>query len=179
VSLERRLRAGGGQTGWSRAWVIGFRARLHEGDLAHDSLVALIGKSTGINLFDTHPMGKGWVFQIDGNFGATAAIAEMLLQSHAGEVEFLPALPHAWSEGAVKGLRARGGLEADIAWSAGRAVQARIRASLDRRHRLRPPPKQAIEAIRENGRAAEFERGEDGTVSIALRAGRSYDVTFR
>ena len=75
MSLERRLQAGGAYTGWSRAWAINFWARLGDGERAHESLVMLMKHSTGPNLFDTHPAGQGWIFQIDGNFGGTAAIS--------------------------------------------------------------------------------------------------------
>ena len=145
-TLERRLENGGGHTGWSRAWIINFYARLLDGDEAYKHLIQLLEKSTLPNLFDNHPP-----FQIDGNFGGTAGIAEMLLQSHNGVIRILPALPDSWPEGKVTGLKARGNFEVSIEWHEGMATLINVKS-------LSGAPIKM--AYRENTLSMETEAGE-------------------
>jgi alpha-L-fucosidase 2 len=179
-SLERRLANGGAYTGWSRAWAIGLWARLLDGDMAWDSLKLLIEHSTGPNLFDSHPARNGSIFQIDGNFGTTAGMAELLLQSHDNEIALLPALPHAWATGSVEGLRARGGLEVDLAWSQGRLVSAQVLALQTRTHPFRLPSGHKLSRVSDGeGRAQEVTPGATAeTFSLSVTQDRRYHLIF-
>lgn len=136
-SLERRLEYGGGWTGWSAAWLINLWARLEDGEKAYESLKSQMRSCLFDNLFDNHWRASGSVFQIDGNFGATSAIAEMLLGSHMGEIHLLPALPSDWKNGRVSGLRARGNYEVDIQWADGELAEAIIYSSVNDRCKVR------------------------------------------
>ena len=140
VSLQRRLAAGSGMSAWSLAWAACLWARLGNGDRAREALLQLLIETSSPNLFGTHPpQGTNplTTFQIDGNLGAPAAIAEMLLQSHGGVLRLLPALPSAWPTGRVAGLRARGGFEVDIEWADHHLVTATVRSAAGRSCLLR------------------------------------------
>lgn len=125
ITLQRRLANGGGHTGWSRAWIINMYARLFKGEEAHENLVQLFKKSTLPNLFDNHPP-----FQIDGNFGAIAGMVEMLVQSSEERTLLLPALPSAWKNGKVSGLKIVGGAELALEWKDGVLVNCTVTAGL-------------------------------------------------
>ncbi len=127
ASLLRRERFGAGKTGWSRAWMMNLYARLNDGEKARQQMMEMLKTHTCENLFDLHPPR---IFQIDGNLGATAGVAEMLLQSHGNEIALLPALPKSWSSGRFSGLRARGGAILGLEWKDGKPTTGTLR----RRH---------------------------------------------
>ena len=125
-TLEYRLSHGGGHTGWSRAWIMNHYASLWDGKTAYENIKKMLELSTYPNLFDRHPP-----FQIDGNFGACAAMCRMLAQSDMERVVLLPALPEEWANGSVRGLRLAGDAELNMQWQNGELVRAEISAEKD------------------------------------------------
>ncbi|MQM27356.1 glycosyl hydrolase family 95 catalytic domain-containing protein [Glycomyces albidus] len=171
-TLELRGDAG---TGWSLAWKINYWARMEEGTRAHDLIRQLVTpERLAPNMFDLHPP-----FQIDGNFGATSGIAEMLLQSHGGELHVLPALPSAWPAGSVSGLRGRGGYTVGAAWSGGTADEITVvpdRAGTVRiRSRMFTGDYELVDES--NGAAIVPGEPEGDVVEFPVQAGRTYRAT--
>lgn len=155
VSIERRLAEGGGGTGWSLAWLLNLYARLGNSQASYECINDLLTKSVYPNLFDLHPPlseKEQIVFQIDGNFGAVSGIAEMLLQSHSGEISILPTLPVEWKDGSVKGIRARGGFELEIVWREGKVASIKVLSTAGGVCRIRKPDGERIELDTQIGR---------------------------
>ncbi|WP_276253105.1 glycoside hydrolase family 95 protein [Halomontanus rarus] len=182
TSLERRLEHGGGNTGWSRAWFVSQYARLEEGSSAHEHLRELLSTYTTANLFGIHPdfeTGEP-IFQIDGNFGGTAGIAEMLVQSHENELKILPALPEEWTSGTVEGLRARGGFEVDIRWTDGTLERVSLRSEGGNVCRVRIDERDELERIETaDGDEIPYEYDGDRVVAFETEPGRAYQLRYQ
>ena len=151
-TIDYRIAHGGGHTGWSKAWITCFYARLKDGDRVAGSLRELLEVSVQDNMLDMHPP-----FQIDGNFGSAEAILEALLQSHSGYIDILPALPSAWKKGKVTGIRMRGGMTADLHWDNNSLERLTVTADQDME--------------------AEF-RYCSGSRQVLLKAGVSTEINF-
>ena len=187
----RKLLEGRGDegTGWSLAWKINFWARLGDGDRAFRLLRMLLrpiksstmnymgGGGSSENLFCFHPP-----FQIDGNFGGCAGVAEMLLQSPdaaAPVIHLLPALPAAWPSGSLRGLRARGGVGIDLSWNSGKASSAKLTASNDGPVTIVPPKSQTVASVICAGQPARSKLNADGSATVETQRGQSYVVQFK
>lgn len=184
-AARKTLEARGDQsTGWSMAWKVNFWARLHDGNRAHKLLTDLLrpcntkvenhgsGSGTLPNLFCAHPP-----FQIDGNFGGCAGIAEMLIQSHAGVIELLPALPDAWKTGSFSGLRVQGGGEVSLKWNEGKVSDLALTADVAGQYKIKMPAGSEKASIRINGQARSLPVTE-GVLTLDLKQGEKAVVVF-
>ena len=169
---------GDGGPGWGKAWKMGIWARLHEAEHAGDLVVELIKNDTYANLLDAYDPSGTNVFQIDGNFGGTAAMTEMLVQSHAGYIELLPALPEMWYGASVSGLRARGNVEVDIQSDAnGKLQTAVLRAGTDLDDlQVKAEGLGSFVVVDSKGALVNFKGVGVDTISFAAKAGESYTL---
>ncbi len=167
ATLIRRLVHGGGHTGWSCAWITNMWARLHDNRMVYENLQKLLSCSTNPNMLDNHPP-----FQIDGNFGGAAAIAESLMQCCCGEINLLPALPEQWKNGHIHGLRAKGGFGIDIDWEDGKLKKAEITSDFGGECRVRA---NCVVSIVCDGETV-GSRIEDGVIIFNTNKGGIYTV---
>lgn len=178
TTLEARLSNGGGQTGWSRAWVINYWDHLHNGEQAYESMEVMFKQSTFPNMMDTHPPG---LFQIDGNLGAAGGMLEALVQSrwysdHA-EVDLLPALPSKWQDGEVAGIRVRGGGELRLQWADGKATHVEWHCTHTGAFDLRLPAGQTLRSLRADGKSVHFTQS-NSVARLNLKQGDTYILAF-
>ncbi|MEO7309689.1 MAG: glycoside hydrolase family 95 protein [Chitinophagaceae bacterium] len=164
---------GDGGTGWSKAWKINFWARLLDGDHSYKMYQELLKTSTLNNLFDTHPP-----FQIDGNFGTTAGISEMLVQSQLGSIQLLPALPGAWAHGHVKGLVARGNFEIEMFWTNGKLVKALITSRAGGICKLRTNQQCTIKGVNAKSSTVAYKNGVQYINEFATKEDWIYTINF-
>ena len=186
------MQAGGGSTGWSRAWIVCCMARLGDGDAANLHLKRLLADSTRGNLFDICGTKDDSPFQMDGNCGGPTAMVEMLLQSHAGGagnprqqgmdslanvIRLLPALPSEWPTGSFRGLRARGALDIDLEWQDGKATVATLHAHLELTHHIIAPKGQRIASVTPPLQQPAATDTPDELI-LPVQAGQVYTIRF-
>ncbi|MBS2100651.1 glycoside hydrolase family 95 protein [Carboxylicivirga linearis] len=170
-TLQYRLDNGGAGTGWSRAWLINLYARLLDGDEAHKHIQFLFQRSMYLNLFDSHPP-----FQIDGNFGYSAGLAELLVQSHKGYIEFLPALPSAYENGAFDGLKVRGDAVVSAQWENNQLRKAKLVALKQGDFKILNPKSVREISAKVDGKKVE-EREENGVLQVSLTKGQVLEIS--
>ena len=177
-TLDMRLAAGGGSTGWSRAWIINCFARLEDGEAAYQSLLALLRTETRANMFDICGMKANSPFQIDGNLGGPAGICEMLLQSHNGVTRLHPALPKAWATGSFRGLRARSGVEIRCDWANGRLTSAQLTTKVAGPLKLAVPAGQSVARVSTGGKSIPLTPVPGIGVQFDVKPGFGYKISF-